>query len=258
VQRNHDALQEAADILARHDEAGLPAAGAPTTVIITMDEASAAGILSRSGAASSGVPGAAGSGPVPRSSSVGVSSTGGPGAKRGANYAGSSASSGLPVSEAMAARLIDEAVLIGLIVDAKGDVVRLGRARRIASRSQTYALIARDKGCSFPGCDAPPHWCQRHHVIPWRHGGATDLDNLTLVCHYHHREHEPRGWTCTIVDGLPIWTAPPWVDPHQIPHVNYRIASQQRAPWTSQPNDAAPASAPDADPRTRAPDEVHT
>ena len=37
-----------------------------------------------------------------------------------------------------------------------GAVLDLGRTRRIATPAQTYALIARDGGCSFPGCDHPP------------------------------------------------------------------------------------------------------
>jgi hypothetical protein len=52
----------------------------------------------------------------------------------------------------------------------------LGRSRRIASRTQTIALIARDGGCSFPGCDHPPEWCERHHIVEWVNGGETNLD----------------------------------------------------------------------------------
>ncbi|WP_242419678.1 HNH endonuclease signature motif containing protein, partial [Frankia sp. CpI1-P] len=31
------------------------------------------------------------------------------------------------------------------------------------------ALAARDRGCTFPGCDRPPSWCEAHHVIHWTH-----------------------------------------------------------------------------------------
>ena len=33
------------------------------------------------------------------------------------------------------------------------------------------ALIARDGGCSFPGCTHPPSWCDRHHILDWILGG---------------------------------------------------------------------------------------
>jgi hypothetical protein len=82
----------------------------------------------------------------------------------------------LPVQDAL--RMADEAAINLLLTDATGAVLNHGRTKRIASRAQTIALIARDKGCSFPGCDKPPEWCQRHHIISWAGGGATDLNNL--------------------------------------------------------------------------------
>ena len=93
----------------------------------------------------------------------------------------------------------------------------MGRTRRLATPGQTVALIARDSGCSFPGCDRPPEWCERHHVVAWVDGGPTDVDNITLVCAYHHHNFAGRGWTCRIVDGLPAWTPPRWVDPSSDP-----------------------------------------
>jgi hypothetical protein len=128
----------------------------------------------------------------------------------------------LPVQNAL--RMADEAALHVLLTDAAGAVLNHGRTKRIATRSQTVALIARDKGCSFPGCDRPPEWCQRHHIIAWADGGATDLQNLTLVCGYHHREFERGGWTCRMVDGQPHWIPPAWIDPTRTPRRNHRIS----------------------------------
>jgi len=83
----------------------------------------------------------------------------------------------LPVGDALA--LADEASLHLLLRDQHGAILKHGRTKRIATRAQTIALIARDRGCSFPGCDQPPEHCQRHHIIAWADGGQTDLDNLT-------------------------------------------------------------------------------
>nr|MDQ2839019.1 HNH endonuclease [Actinomycetota bacterium]MDQ2959028.1 HNH endonuclease [Actinomycetota bacterium] len=80
-----------------------------------------------------------------------------------------------------ALKLADEASLSFLLTDARGAVLAEGRSKRIATHAQTLALIARDKGCSFPDCDKPPEWTQRHHVRSWADGGSTDLDNLTLL-----------------------------------------------------------------------------
>jgi len=133
-------------------------------------------------------------------------------------------SDGTRISLAQVAELLDQAEIAWCLEDAKGAVLDLGRSRRIASPAQTLALIARDGGCSFPGCDVAPEWCERHHVIPWLSGGLTDLDNLTLLCRYHHRNFEQRGWTCQITaDRLPAWSPPRWVDHARRPIIHPRI-----------------------------------
>jgi hypothetical protein len=74
----------------------------------------------------------------------------------------------------------------------------------------------------FPGCLKPAEWADRHHIIAWRDGGTTDLGNLTLLCGPHHREFQRKGWTCQMVDGLPWWVPPKWLDPDQKPRQNTR------------------------------------
>ena len=133
-------------------------------------------------------------------------------------------SSGHPLTVTAALALADEAALNLLMTDASGAVLSLGRTRRIATRSQTLALIARDGGCTFPGCDKPPEWCQRHHIVSWADGGRTDLDNLTLVCGYHHREFDRAGWSCRMTDGRPHWIPPAWIDPTRTPRSNIRAS----------------------------------
>jgi len=83
-------------------------------------------------------------------------------------------------------RIADEADLWPIIIDRHGVPLALGRSQRLASKGQTLALIARDGGCSFPGCTHPGAWCDRHHPLDWILGGNTDLNNLTLLCRYHH------------------------------------------------------------------------
>ena len=99
--------------------------------------------------------------------------------------------------------MADQAEVYWAAVTSSGVPLRLGRTRRIASAGQTAALIARDRGCSFPGCDIAPEWCERHHVVAWADGGETNLENLTLLCYRHHN-FLTRGWDCTINgDGQP-------------------------------------------------------
>lgn len=89
------------------------------------------------------------------------------------------------ITSATAERLSCEALISGAIKDADGDVLMLGRSKRLVSRRQRLALSARDMGCQFPGCRARRR-CDAHHVRPWSQGGATDLDNLILLCRTHH------------------------------------------------------------------------
>ncbi|SDT14668.1 HNH endonuclease [Brevibacterium sandarakinum] len=89
------------------------------------------------------------------------------------------------ITSATAERLTCEALISGAIKDADGDVLMLGRSKRLVSRRQRLALSARDMGCQFPGCRARRR-CDAHHIRPWSQGGATDLDNLILLCRSHH------------------------------------------------------------------------
>ncbi|MCW2803134.1 MAG: hypothetical protein JWN06_1351, partial [Propionibacteriaceae bacterium] len=132
-------------------------------------------------------------------------------------------SDGTLIPAARLLELANEAEILPAVLTAPGECLLLGRSRRIASRHQTYALIARDGGCSFPGCTHPPEWCDRHHIREWVDGGTTDLDNLTLLCRYHHTRFASRGWTCHITNGIPEWTPPHWHDKQQQPLINNRI-----------------------------------
>ncbi|MFM8267473.1 MAG: DUF222 domain-containing protein [Ilumatobacteraceae bacterium] len=88
-------------------------------------------------------------------------------------------------------RLVDDAT-IRTIVHRGPQVVGVGRDRRLASRAQYSALVARDGRCRWPGCHIPASWCEVDHLVPWQSGGCTDLDNLVLWCsHHHHRKHAP-------------------------------------------------------------------
>ena len=121
-------------------------------------------------------------------------------------------------------RIADEAEIWPIIINRHGVPLALGRSQRLASKGQTMALIARDVGCSFPGCTHPASWCDRHHILDWILGGHTDLDNLTLLCRYHHTHFLQKGWTCRINDdGLPEWSPPRWIDRDQPPQINARI-----------------------------------
>ncbi len=65
---------------------------------------------------------------------------------------------------------------------------------RVVPGSLRRALMARDKGCRFPGCDMPAAWTDAHHIRHWADGGPTKLWNLILMCRRHHRLLHEGGW----------------------------------------------------------------
>lgn len=99
------------------------------------------------------------------------------------------------ISAESSARLACTSAIIGAALDRFGDVLVLGRTKRLASSRQRLALSVRDLGlCQFPGCGRRRR-LEAHHRQPWSEGGPTDLDNLVLLCRSHHiavHEHHLR------------------------------------------------------------------
>ncbi len=106
-------------------------------------------------------------------------------------------------------QLLCDCLLARVVTDPiTGLVLDLDRSRRVVSAAQWSALALRDRGCSFPGCTAPPDECQAHHIVHWRRNGLTNLDNLTLACHHHHTLVHDGGWDVTMAAVGPRWLRP--------------------------------------------------
>lgn len=90
-------------------------------------------------------------------------------------------------------RLACDASVSRIITMGPSQILDVGRTTRTVSGPTRRALLIRDRGCRFDGCDRPAQWCDAHHVIHWADGGPTSLDNLVLLCRSHHRMvHEGR------------------------------------------------------------------
>jgi len=106
----------------------------------------------------------------------------------------------------------------GVVLYAPGRL-DLGRTRRLANRAQRRALRGLYATCAIPGCAVHYDRCKLHHIIWWRHGGRTDLDNLLPVCAHHHTRLHDDGWivqldanrvlTITLPDGNVLASGPP-------------------------------------------------
>jgi hypothetical protein len=69
-------------------------------------------------------------------------------------------------------------------------------------------LRHRDGECRFPACGAR-QFTQAHHIVWWERGGRTDLDNLVLLCFFHHKLVHEYGWTLRWGDdGVLEWWRP--------------------------------------------------
>lgn len=113
--------------------------------------------------------------------------------------------------------------LIPAVLGGAGEVLDLGRSRRLFTGAVRRALNLRDRGCAFPGCDRPPSWCDGHHIVSWADGGTTSLDNGVLLCGHHHTVVHRDDWRIHLAaDGIPEFTAPPWADPTGTPQRNHR------------------------------------
>jgi hypothetical protein len=83
-------------------------------------------------------------------------------------------------------RLTCDGSLVTVVEDERGNPLDAGRKQRTVSTTLKRVLYARDRGCTFPGCQRR-HYLDAHHVHHWARGGETSAENLTLLCTHHHR-----------------------------------------------------------------------
>ena len=112
---------------------------------------------------------------------------------RGVGVAGLSTGGAMTATEVR--RLACTANILPAVLGGAGEVLDVGRSRRLFSPGQRKALMIRDRRCRAEDCDIPAAWTEAHHSKePWASGGRSDLENGLLLCSFHHhRAHDP-GW----------------------------------------------------------------
>ncbi len=99
-----------------------------------------------------------------------------------------------------------------------GPSIGVGRRTRIVPRWLRRRIERRDDyTCRFPACSSNRR-LHAHHLVHWSDNGPTDLNNLLLLCNFHHHLVHEGGWTLTGTatnhhiarpDGTPLPTTPP-------------------------------------------------
>ncbi|WP_341358060.1 DUF222 domain-containing protein [Georgenia sp. M64] len=119
-----------------------------------------------------------------------------------------------PIPFTLLARLACASAVHRVIFGPDAEILDVGREERLFTTAQTRAIIARDRHCQYPGCDAPPGEGEIHHNLWWyAHHGPTDITNAILLCWHHHDhvhaqhitiERHPTHWRFLDRHGTPI------------------------------------------------------
>jgi len=112
----------------------------------------------------------------------------------------------------------------GLVaVTGAGADLNIGRRSRSIPLALRRVLALRDRGCCFPGC-THDRFLHGHHIQHWLHGGETSVDNLALLCTFHHHLVHEGGWSVARTsDGQIAFTTP---DGRALPLVPAREVSE--------------------------------
>lgn len=113
-----------------------------------------------------------------------------------------------PVPGETARRLACDAGVTRIITDGPSEILDVGRRTRTVPPALRKAVVLRDGGCAYAGCDRPPPWCDVHHIEHWADGGSTSLANLTLLCRHHHRLLHEGRWRLPAQRGKPHCASP--------------------------------------------------
>lgn len=108
---------------------------------------------------------------------------------------------GVPAPSELGALTCDSA-LHRLLLEGRSSILDYGRAARLVPPDLFSALVVRDGGCRFPGCNRPAAMTDAHHVVHWKDGGPTAEGNVVLLCRRHHRKLHSPGYSAKLLpDG---------------------------------------------------------
>ena len=121
--------------------------------------------------------------------------------KTGVGHAGHTGP--LPYGELV--RVLDDCRLAGLLCDRAWLPLEVTSQTRNVPTGLWRALVDRDGGCIWPGCDAPPGWCDVAHLFrEYVRRGRLTLPGAGLLCRRHHRRYDHGPFHAVVVDRRPV------------------------------------------------------
>ncbi|WP_164545116.1 HNH endonuclease signature motif containing protein [Antribacter gilvus] len=228
TQRRAQALADLARVVLDNAHTGSGAAVRPhLTVTVSWTELTA--LATQTGATptqTAQIAGIAGIGGIGSLGGVGTTSTTGPapaptggtgraGGTGGTGRIGTSGGAvftetGVLIPPTLLAKIACDSQVTRVVFGPDSQVLDVGRTRRTITGELRRAVIARDRHCTWPGCDQPPSRCEVHHAIRhWAAGGETSVTNSALLCWHHHDHVDTTNITMTRENGE--WT---FTDPH--------------------------------------------
>jgi hypothetical protein len=107
--------------------------------------------------------------------------------------------SGQPVTTDELGPVLDDCQLLRIVCDAERTPIEVSETVRTVPTGLWRALLVRDGGCTWPGCDAPAAWCDvAHGHTAYAQRGRLALDNAALLCRRHHRRFDHGPWRIAV------------------------------------------------------------
>lgn len=107
--------------------------------------------------------------------------------------------SGQTVTGREVRNLVDDCEVFRLVLDEQGTPIEVSKSVRTVPVGLWRALLVRDGGCVWEGCDAPASWCDvAHGNRSFTRGGKLSLDNSLLLCRRHHRRFDQGSFSVRI------------------------------------------------------------
>jgi len=117
---------------------------------------------------------------------------------------------GLPLPPEVASLVSCDARVQTVLHDENGELFHVGSPSYVVPKWIRRQVEHRDNyRCTFPNCGRRA-FTDVHHIVAWPRG-RTELQNLVLLCHSHHRLVHIHGWHVELrPDGMTRWARPDW------------------------------------------------